>query len=89
MHNTLWVASARVGVFRHLSGENHMCVLSVKEGQKRPGHALSRDTRHIHSLINLETVKTASSQGGALALFGCEQTQSKTQLKDMKMEFSS
>jgi hypothetical protein len=89
MHNPLWVASARVGVLRPLFGENHMCVLSVEEGQKWPGHALSRDTRHIHSLINLETVKTASSQGGALALFGREQTKSKTQLKDMKMEFSS
>lgn len=89
MHNPPGVASARIDVFGLLARGNHMRVLRVEEGRKRPGHALSHDTRYIHTLINPETVETASSQGGALALFGREQTQSKTQLKDMKMEFSS
>jgi hypothetical protein len=37
----------------------------------------------------LETAKTASSQGEALALDECDQTLIQTHLKDMKMEFSS
>ncbi len=89
MQNPLWVADARVGVLRPFAWGNHMCDVSVKEGRTRPVHAWLRAPRNILPLTRPETVKSASSQGEALALVGRYQTQNQTQLKDMKMEFNS
>jgi hypothetical protein len=87
MYNPFWVADARVDVRSLWVSGNHACVLRVEEGRTRPGVALSETSRHVHPLTSPVTAKSASSQGGALALDGCEHTHLKTHLKDMKMEF--
>jgi hypothetical protein len=89
MHSPFGVASTRAGVQRPSGFGNHTRALCVEEGRTRPVHALPRDTRHINPMKRLETAKSASSQGEALALDECDQTLIQTHLKDMKMEFSS
>jgi hypothetical protein len=89
MHSPFWVASARVDVQKCAAFGNHTLAFGVKEGRIRPGHALPCDPAHRHPLTRPESAKSASSQGGALALDRRNQTQNQTHLNDMKMELYS
>jgi hypothetical protein len=87
MQNPFWVVRARAVACRPLALGNHTRALLVKEGRTGPDHARFRVTRRIDPLTRPETAKSASSQGGALALVKCEHNPPQTHLKDMKMEF--
>lgn len=84
MHNPFWVVSACAAIQSPLVLENHTGAFGIEEGRTRPGHALHRYSRHVSPLIRSETAKSASSQGGALALDRREQTKLKIELKIMK-----
>jgi hypothetical protein len=89
MHDPIRVAGSRDSFRWPVVVENHTRVLRVEEGRTRPGHAMPRSARHFCPLIRPETAKSASSQGGALALDKSEQTSFKTDLKDMILELYS
>jgi hypothetical protein len=89
MQSPIWVIGAHENCLKPMVFGNQMGVFGVEEGQKRPGHALPRHTRHVHPLIRPTTAKPASSQGGALALDRRVHTSPKTELQDMIMEFYS
>ncbi len=89
MHNPFWVAGACAGARQFFIAGNHTGFLRVEEGRTRPSIVIPRTSHHSFPLTKPNSAKSASSQGEALALENDVQTPLKSQLKDMKMEFSS
>jgi hypothetical protein len=63
------------------------CALRTEEGRTRPGPAMPSDSARFQPWIKPSTAKSASSQGGALAMAGSVHKPNRNRIEDMTMEY--